>query len=196
MAKISGIGVIAIAGGGLLLFSALKGKNFSSALREVLAGNSPNQAQNANPIGPYEYNPSGSLAKEYSGSVQLAPGASETTFIKSLLLSIGAPTTQANINSIASWIRAEGPWGTQGGNGNNPLNTSWTNSPGYQGKWNLAPVVSVYGTLGEGLVAIRDTLLGGNYSDIVSALRSGNGLCGQSFNGLATWSGGGYSQVC
>lgn len=196
MAKVNGVGVIAIAGGGLLLFSALKGKNFSSALRDVLAGKSPNLASGANPINPFEGPSSNQLGSYYSSNVQLAPGASETTFIKSLLLSIGAPTTKANVNSLAAWIQHEGAWGTQGGNGNNPLNTSWTNSPGYIGKWSAAPVVSMYDSLSHGLSATAATLLGGNYSDIVSALRSGNGLCGQSYSGLSTWSGGGYSQVC
>ena len=195
MAKLSGIGVIAIGGGGLLLFSAIKGKQFSSALRDVLAGKNPSNANPANPIAS-NYNPNGPLANTYNGTVQVAPGATETSFIKALLLKIGAPTTSANINSIAAWIQHEGPWGTQGGNGNNPLNTSLTTAPGYQGKWSAAPVVSVYGSLNDGLDAIVATLQGGGYSDIVSALKSGRGLCGQSFSGLSTWSGGGYSQVC
>jgi hypothetical protein len=53
-----------------------------------------------------------------------------------------------------------------------------------------------YPTIAWGVLASARTLVGGGYSDIVAALRSGNGLCGRSFAGLSTWSGGTYSQVC
>lgn len=195
MAKVNGVGIIAIAGGGLLLYSAINGKAFSGELRTLLAGGNPSSAPSANPIN--SQTPNIDLSNFATGNLQFASsGPGEDSFIKSLLLSIGAPTTKANINSLRAWIQHEGAWGTQGENGNNPLNTSLTTAPGYLGKWNAAPVVSVYDTLSHGLVATAQTLLGGGYSDVVSALRSGNGLCGQSFGGLSNWSGGGYSQVC
>jgi hypothetical protein len=196
MAKVSGIGILAISAGGLLAYSALMGKSFSSEVRTLLAGGNPSTAQGANPINVFNTGPGGPPIPGYSPNVTLASGAGETAWIKSLLLSIGAPTTKANINSLSAWINHEGPWGTQGGNGNNPLNTSLTSSPGYIGKWSAAPVVSMFDSLSNGLRATVATLQGGNYSDIVSQLRTGNGLCGQSFSGLSTWSGGGYSQVC
>lgn len=197
MAKVSGIGILAVAGGGLLLYSALNGKSFSSEIRTLLAGGNPSTAQSANPINVFSASTGGgNLGNQYSGNVTLSSGPGETSFIKSLLLGIGAPTTQANINSLRAWISHEGPWGSQGGNGNNPLNTSLTNSPGYIGKWAAAPVVSMFDSLSNGLTATVRTLQSGGYSDIVAALKTGKGLCGQSFSGLSTWSGGGYSQVC
>jgi hypothetical protein len=47
---INGTAVAATAFGALLLYSGIKGKSFSSALRNVLAGQSPAQAFSANPI--------------------------------------------------------------------------------------------------------------------------------------------------
>lgn len=59
-------GYLALAGGGaLLLWSGLKGKSVSSALRDVLSGKNPSKAQSANPI-------TSNLALEQAG---LGPGA-------------------------------------------------------------------------------------------------------------------------
>jgi hypothetical protein len=199
MPKVNGVGIIAIAAGGLLAYSALFGKSFSSEVRTLLAGGNPASAQSANLIDSSTTSTNASNTQGFTGfsqNIQHAPGVGESAWINSLLLSIGAPTTKANVKSLQAWIAHEGAWGTQGGNGNNPLNTSLTSSPGYIGKWSAAPVVSMFDTLNNGLIATVTTLHGGNYGDIVSQLRSGNGLCGQSFSGLSTWSGGGYSQVC
>jgi hypothetical protein len=196
MAQISGVGVAAAAGGALLLYSGIKGKGFSSAVRSLLAGQSPSAALGANSI-------SGTTVADVTGTTAASGGsgdvsavtpssASETAWIVALLTSLGAPSTQANINSISSWINHEGPYGTQGQN--NPLNTT-IRSAGFTGTFDGTPV-SDFATATEGIAATVQTLLGGNYSSIVSALRSGNGLCGQSFAALGTWSGGGYTRVC
>lgn len=193
MAKVNGIGIIAIAGGGLLFYSAIFGKSFSSEIRTLLAGRDPSQAQSANPITGQPIPATNTAGKGFGipGTGTITPsGPGETSWIKALLMSIGAPTTQANINSISAWISHEGPYGTQGPN--NPLNTTESGYGGYD--WYGS--VKGYPTTSNGIAATVATLFGGQYGDIVSALRSGNGLCGQSFSGLSTWSNGGYSQVC
>jgi hypothetical protein len=204
---VNGIGLLAAAGGGLLLYSAVQGKGFGSAVRAILAGESPANAQNVNPItipagpGVTADLPSGSLFPGDTGAgtgvtVTAPASGSEKAFIVALLTSMGAPSTDANIQSLSAWFAREGPWGTQGENGNNPLNTSITGLPGYEGKWSLAPVVSIYATASDGIGATVATLK--DYPEIMAALRSGKGLCGnESVAGeLSTWSGGGYSQVC
>lgn len=189
MAKVNGIGIIAISGGALLFYSAVKGKSFSSEVRTLLAGKDPSTAQSANAITTSVGGPGG---PPIGGpvNVQISASPKETTWIRSLLIGIGAPTTQANINSLSAWINNEGPYGTQGPN--NPLNTTLDGYGGY----NWYGSVKGYPSASNGLSATIATLLGGNYSDVVSALRSGRGLCGQYFAGLSTWSGGGYGQVC
>jgi|SRR5215469_12789244 len=189
MAKVNGIGIIAIAGGGLLLYSALKGKSFSSEVRTLLSGGNPSTAQSANAINVFSGTNAPPLTKGVT-PVQIANSPAETTWIKSFLLGIGAPATQANINSVSAWISHEGPYGTQGPN--NPLNTTLS---GYGG-WDWYGSVKGYPSANNGLSATIATILGGGYSDIVAALRSGKGLCGQQFSGLSTWSDHGYSQVC
>ena len=193
MANVSGIGVIAIAGGGLLLYSAIFGKGFSSEVRTLLAGGKPSQATPANPINVFNAGPSGPEIEGQTGVVSPS-GPGETAWIDALLTSIGAPKTSANVESIAAWISHEGPFGTQGEN--NPLNTSYTDAPGYAGKWDLAPIVSMYSTVSGGLQATVDTLQ--SYPNILAALKSGEGLCGNPnvSSELASWSGGGYSSVC
>ena len=192
MAKLSGVGIVALAGGGLLLYSAINGKRFSSSVRSVLSGQSPSGASGANPITDSAVGTTASSGSSGSAAVIAPSGPSETAWITAMLASIGAPPTQANISSISSWIAHEGPYGTQGEN--NPLNTT-IETTGAQGKFLNTPVTN-YDTPAHGIAAIAQTLLGGGYSDILSALRSGNGLCGRSWSGLSTWSGGGYSRVC
>ena len=193
MAKVNGIGLIAVAGGGLLLYSAIFGKGFSSEVRTLLAGEAPSKAQAANPIDVFNSGPGGPTITGQTGVV-VPSGPGETAWIDALLQSIGAPKTQANVDSIAAWISHEGPFGTQGEN--NPLNTSYTGAPGYAGKWSAAPIVSMYSTVAGGIQATVDTLQ--SYPNILSALQSGQGLCGNSSvsSELASWSGGGYSSVC
>lgn len=196
MAKLSAVGVAAIGFGGLLLYSAVEGKNFSGAFRNILSGKSPTTAAASNPI--TTTLPAGASGSPISnvGTTVVAPSnASESAWITSFLMSIGAPATSANINSISSWISHESvfPGGPGKGGMWNPLNTTL----GQSGATNYNSVgVKNYVSEAQGLAATAQTILGGGYSDIVSALRTGNGLCGQSFSGLSRWSGGGYSRVC
>jgi hypothetical protein len=186
------------------VWSGVKGYSVSGVFRDLISGKAPQNLQQTTPV-----NASGlfgglvtSLLSAQSGGGSGSPNVKmigqssgsgwssqdRMTFAKSLLATIGAPQTSANINSILGWINHEGGGGT-----NNPLNT--TQAMGGSTSFNSVGVQN-FSSLAVGVAANAKTLLGGNYSDIVSALRSGQGLCGRSFSGLSTWSGGGYSQVC
>lgn len=204
MAKISAVGIAAVGFGGLLLYSAVQGKGFSSALQSIIAGQSPSTAQDANQIAgtdPSLFNQPGSSNPGSTSNLGLPnvtnpSSSSETAWITAMLAAIGAPPTQANISSVSSWIHLESVYPGNGHNTGglfNPLNTTLS-APGAT-DYNSVGVKN-YVSEAQGLAATAGTLLGGRYSDIVSALRSGNGLCGQSFSGLYTWSGHGYSKVC
>ena len=202
---ISGIGVAAIFAGGILVWSGVKGYSVSGVFRDLISGKQPSNLKPANPVSVggllSAINPINLLSAGGSSpsAVMVGQGTGagwtshdRTVFAHSLLATIGAPQTSANVSSILAWINHEGGGGT-----NNPLNTTlplggstnFNNLGGGQGVQN-------YATLALGVAANARTLLGGGYSDIVSALKSGNGLCGRSFSGLSTWSGGGYSSVC
>jgi hypothetical protein len=119
---------------------------------------------------------------------------SEDSFIRATLADLGAPATQANITSLASWFPHEFPsWPPSASN--NPM-ASTMPEPGatvfnYDGVRN-------YVSPSQGAQATAATLADGNYPGIVAALRSGNGLCGDSAlaGEFLTWSGNGYSGVC
>lgn len=190
MASHRGIAYGVIGAGVLFVWSATQHKSLLSTIQDLIRGKQPTP-------GPPEgsaSSPAGSAASTTSlggpgfhGSVTTVP---EQNWIKAFLATLGAPLTQANINSISAWINHEGTYGTQGPN--NPLNTT---ESGYGGS-NWYGNVKGYPTTAQGILAEVATLLNGGYADIVSALRSGRGLCGQSFAGLSNWSGGGYSSVC
>jgi len=211
---ISGIGVAAVFAGGILLWSGVKGYSVSGVFRDLIAGKDPSQLKQTTPVTAAGIfgsllsgiNPVNLLSAQSGGSVGSATMVGQSsgsgwtsqdrmTFARSLLATIGAPQTSANINSILGWINHEGGGGT-----NNPLNTTYgspgSNTPRMPGTvFNSAGVMN-YPSLSVGVLANARTLLGGGYSDIVAALRSGQGLCGRSFASLSTWSGGGYSSVC
>jgi hypothetical protein len=119
--------------------------------------------------------------------------ASETAFIDAVLKGLGAPTSTANVNSLAAWFRHEFPsWPPLAAN--NPM-ASTQPMPGST-TYNSAGVQN-YPNAQEGVQATVNTLTNGNYPCIVAALKSGNGLCGsQCAQNFLTWSGGGYSSVC
>lgn len=189
--KLNGMGIAAFAAGGLLLYSAIEGKSFSQALKAILEGQSPSTAGSSNPITSTQ-----DVSLLSSGGVVTPSSSSETAWITAFLTSIGAPATSANINSISSWISKESVYpgnGVNSGGLYNPLNTTLNESGA--SNYNSTGVKN-YVSETQGLEATVQTILGSDYTDIVAALRSGNGLCGQSFAGLSEWSGGGYSQVC
>jgi hypothetical protein len=201
---ISGVAVAAVFAGGLLAWSGVKGWKISLVTQDILSGkdpkNDPRVASSALTVTPGGifgglfgsiFSNLLSAQGSGSGSAILSGGSGGrfgSAFAKSVLATIHAPATPQNIASIEAWAKREGGGGT-----NNPLNTTL----GMPGATDFNSVgVKNYASMSVGVLATARTLLGGNYSDVVSALRSGNGLCGRSFSGLSTWSGGGYSSVC
>jgi len=117
-------------------------------------------------------------------------GAEATTWAHAILAALGAPATQANLNSMIDWFNREG-----GGGENNPLNTT-LQTTGATGSINSAGVKN-YDTPADGVAATVKTLAGG-YPAIVAALKAGTGLSNagsQVSSELSTWSGGGYSSL-
>lgn len=121
-------------------------------------------------------------------------GGSEDSFIRAVLGDLGAPATQADVTSLASWFPHEFPswppsasWNPMASTMQMPGSTVF-NSVGVQN----------YTTPSEGAQATAATLADGWYPQILAALKSGAGLCGNpSLSGeFLTWSGSGYSGVC
>ena len=133
-------------------------------------------------------------AGEGSGGVITPASPAEASWIKAFLGSIGAPPTSANITSVTNWIRHEQA-GWPPFTKNNPLNTTQAMPGSYPLPGNTAGVQQ-YPTAAEGIAATKITIENGRYNDVLLALRGGRGLCGRSWAGLSTWSGGGYSSVC
>jgi hypothetical protein len=126
-----------------------------------------------------------------SAGVRVA-GGSETAFWQALLADMGAPASQANLDSLDAWLPHEEPW---------PSLAAWNPLDSTQpepGSWVFNSVgVQNYPDASEGAQADAVTLENGNYPMIVAALRSGSGVCGPSFAAeFSTWSGGGYTEVC
>jgi hypothetical protein len=199
---VSGIGIAAVFAGGILLWSGVKGYSVSGVFRDLISGKQPANLQQTTQVTPGGLF-GGLFASLLSASGSGSPGnvkllgqstgsgwssQDRMTFARSLLATIGAPQSSANINSILGWINHEGGGGT-----NNPLNT--TQAMGGSTSFNSVGVQN-FPSMTIGVAANARTLMGSQYSEIVSALRSGQGLCGRSFSGLSTWSGGGYDQVC
>jgi len=205
MPESKGIPATAIAiifAGGIFLWSGLKGWKLTLVTQDLISGKNPQSdprvSQSALTVSPGGLFGGiiGNLLSSTSntgGSANLSlqsgsAGRFGSAFARSLLATINAPQTAANIASIEAWARREG-----GGGANNPLNTTL----GMPGATDFNSVgVKNYASMSVGIIATARTLLGGNYADVVAALKSGNGLCGRSFSGLSTWSGGGYSSVC
>lgn len=118
------------------------------------------------------------------------PQVTPSSFATSLLQTLGAPVTPANVGSLVAWQAREG------GNWNNtahynPLNTT-QDAPGATAMNGVG--VKAYQNWNQGLQATAATLRNGNYTDILQALHSGRGLSGN-LAGLSKWSGGGYSSL-
>ncbi len=134
------------------------------------------------------------LSHGAAGHVVQVTSGSESAFIAAVLADLGAPATQANVSSLASWFPHEFPsWPPAAAN--NPM-ASTMPEPG-AAVFNGAGVRN-YVSATQGAQATAATLADGNYPRIVADLKSGRGLCGDP--SLAAefliWSGGGYSGVC
>jgi hypothetical protein len=177
--------------GGLALYASLKGKSFLGAFRDVLSGQSPKNAVSANLIQGGSSGGTVSNSQSFSGALFTGAGASEKSFFSAMLKNLGAPATSANLNSMYAWAKQEEPGfppQNVGGYAWNPLNIK--GGDGAFEQW-TSPTAGASGTAAF--------MLENNYSAIVSALRSGQGLIGntnpQVAAELSAWSGGGYSSV-
>jgi hypothetical protein len=185
------------AAGAIVVYSGLKGKGIGDTTRSIISGKDPRTvpqlvSEMITSV-PGQVNQTGGGPATGPGIVGSAPTptGSEDSWIKSFLIAVGAPTTAANVNSVSAWISHEGDFATSG---NNALNTTQPNSDSIGTKNSIG--VQIFRTPSGGVNANATALLNGRYPDILLALRSGQGLCGRSFQGLSVWSGGGYSQVC
>src|SRR5262249_18929685 len=102
-----------------------------------------------------------------------------------------APSTPANVASLADWMAHEEP-PSDWSHWNNPMNTT-QDEPGAQSQNSVG--VKSYPTLAEGLQATIATLNNGLYPDILLQLRAGRGLRSGASTGLLRWPGGAYSSV-
>jgi hypothetical protein len=187
-------------GGGVLLWSGIKGKGVSSVFRQLAGGDAPTGAANANGITgvPGLASSSGSTPGG-TPATGGAASATEKAWFTALLTAIGAPATSANMASLTHWAQLEEPgWNgpDEGGTTNNPFNHGA--APGYasDGETNAGPGIPHYGSVAEGVNATASYLHMSNYTAILSALRAGVGLnTGDPAveQELSTWSGGGYS---
>lgn len=129
------------------------------------------------------------------------PPASVSTpdaFWTQVLVDMGAPVTQSNIEGLRAWSEREG-----GGGAYNPLNTTRP-APGSTFFNHLSSGTGVqnYSSAAEGAQATADSINNGLYPSIVSAFKSGNafgalvgGGAGPIGQQLRKWSGGGYNNV-
>jgi len=185
-----GVGV-----GALFLYAAVKGKSVLSTTQAAIKGNSPTTGTNLPETQPSSNAIPNAESSAFTGTAPVPTNSSETAFFTAVLVGIGAPPTSANLSSMAHWAQHESIWPGGPGKGGtyNPFNTTL----GMPGATNYNSVgVKNYTSATEGVAGTVATLLGSGYSDVVSAFRSGQGLCGRSFAGLSRWSGGGYSSVC
>ena len=192
MARLNGYAIGAVSIGAIMVYAGITGRSVLTTIQAIIQGKAPKTAAKDQPI--VSTPPDTTTSGASSGSTFSATppsSAGKAAWIKSFLSALGAPQTAANVNSVSSWISHETPWPPVAAN--NPLNTTY--SLGGATNYNSVGVKN-YPDAATGLNATIATLQSGAYSDIVSLLRSGQGLCGHSLSGLSTWSGGGYSQVC
>lgn len=177
--------------GGVVLYAGFKGKGVGSALRDVIAGQSPKNALAANQIITANYGTGGGSGGGGGGGIQTSASASERSFFSAVLTNLGAPVTAANLETMYTWAKKEEPGfppQNVGGYSWNPLNIKNV-SGGFQ-QWG-SPTQGAYGT--------SLFMLQNNYGAIIAALRSGHGLIGNTDPNVAAelsaWSGGGYSSI-
>lgn len=176
----AGIGVI-------FLWSAIFNKHITSTIQDLVTGQKPTPGPSQNLSLPS----SASSSAGGGGGGGVAPsGPGETAYFTAMLATLGAPPTKANLDSLGAWYHHENS-GWPPGCQNNALNTTL----GVGGDCNSVGV-KTFSSEAYGVAENAKTLLGG-YPQIVSALRSGKGVCGGAFSGeFSKWSGSGYSEVC
>lgn len=140
----------------------------------------------------------------------IGTGTQGQAWAAAILSALGAPQTQANLNSMLGWFAMEDNHAktfgqaADGAGQNNPLNVTADSfaamppgvtgsepsgaGPGHPGNLN-------FDTPAHGIAAAVEVVK--SYAAIYSALRSGAGLIGNPAvaANLSTWSGGGYSSI-
>lgn len=190
--RVDGIALAAIGAGSLFMYAGIKDKSVLSAIDDVIKGRSPATATSAGAgLGGTTAATGGSVGGSGPGAGDAPASGSETSFYTAVLKDLGAPATPANLMSMYAWGRHEEPGfppQNVGGNAWNPLNIKNPVTGGF----------AQYASPADGASKTAGFMLANNYGNIVAALRSGKGLCGNaSIAGeLLAWSGGGYSSVC
>lgn len=188
---VNGVALASIGAGAIFLYAGVKGYSIPAALQNVIRGQAPGAGQASSALVTATSPSSSALSPNQTSSAGVVASSASRSQWATALLAVGNwPQTKANTESVEAWENREG-----GGGRNNPLNTTLV----YGGSTPLAgnsAGVQNYPSIQTGLEATVATLNGGAYSDLVMALSSGQGLCGRSWAGLSTWSGGGYSSVC
>lgn len=136
--------------GGLLLYHGAK--DVAAALTGASSGSGSTLSTTPNQT---------SAGAPYSGPSLGSAG--QQSWAKAVLAGIDAPITPGNITALVTWQGAEG------GPADNPLNTTLGQGD-VQGS-----AIKGYGSVAAGVTATIDTLLGGNYGEVVNALRSNAG---------------------
>jgi len=192
--RVDGIALAAIGAGSAFAYAGIRNKSVLSIINELIHGKSPSTAASAGAsLGgtPAAAATGGSVAGSGPGAGSAPASGSETSFYTAVLQDLGAPVTNANLMSMYAWGRHEEPGfppQNVGGNAWNPLNIKNVVTGGF----------AQYSSASDGASKTAGFMLANNYGNIVAALRSGNGLCGNPSIAaeLSAWSGGGYSSVC
>jgi hypothetical protein len=106
------------------------------------------------------------------------------TFIVLMLHYLKAPVTAANVAFLKAWSEREGDGGQ-----NNPFNTTYRGNLSGLTNYSYAPNIPNYVNIRQGAWATAQTLLTGDYDDLVAALRSGTASVNGTYAGLHVWSG-------
>lgn len=120
--------------------------------------------------------------------------ATPDAFWTQVLVDMGAPVTQSNIEALRAWSEREG-----GGGAWNPLNT--TRPEAGSTSFNKVGVQN-YTSASQGAQATADSIRNGRYPSILAAFMTGSafealvsGGKGPIGSQLRTWSGGGYNNI-
>lgn len=182
--------------GGVMIWSGIRGYSILKAAQNIIQGKNPNDGQvNDFPVGGSSSNSGGSGSSGGAGPTPTS--GSERAVYVALLAYMKCPPSTANIHSLTAWRTKESPWNNSPPDGaqytHNPLNTT-ENGPGVIGEVNSVGVKR-YDNWADGIKNTGDTITNGSYPQILSRLRSGQGLCGFTSQEFVTWSGA-YSSVC
>lgn len=192
-------GYLFLAGaGGIFIWSGVRGKPVTSVFRSLIGGENPARIPSKDTItgistsagGPV----TGGSGKPVPGSgTPVATGANQNAVNTAILMALGAPPNQANLQSLARWEMHEfSNWPPQASF--NPM-ASTEPEPGST-PFNSVGVQN-YPNWSVGVTATVTTLNNGNYPNIIAAFRSGRGLINNPAvaGDLSTWSNGGYTSV-